>query len=191
MTWNDIPGWFDYAALYDYELARVPPGGTIVELGCWQGRSTAYLAQRIRDTRPDVLRFFAVDHGFGNADKSADVCSPGLDAAGGNVAGLLVQNLRACGVLEYAYPLIVTGDRASRLFADESIDFVFVDANHTKESVRQDLEAWWPKIKPGGTLAGHDYDRHWPDVVAAVDEYFGVPCPHPVLETCWGRVKER
>lgn len=39
----------------------------------------------------------------------------------------------------------------------ESLDFVFVDADHTYEGCRDDILAWWPKIKPGGLLAGHDY----------------------------------
>lgn len=189
-TWADLDGWFDFADVFDHELARVPDGGVIVELGCWAGKSTAYMAAQIRDRGRDV-RFWAVDWGFGNADKSAGVCSPGLVAAGGNMAGVLASNLRDCGVLDFVYPLTVTGARAALLFPDESLDFVFVDADHRYESVTADLRAWWPKIRPGGAMAGHDYDTHWPEVVRAVDDFFGVPCPHPARETCWGRVKER
>lgn len=45
---------------------------------------------------------------------------------------------------------------ASEEFDDESLDFVYLDGDHTAEAVRADLIAWWPKIKPGGVLAGHD-----------------------------------
>jgi hypothetical protein len=46
---------------------------------------------------------------------------------------------------------------AARNFADESLDFVYLDANHSYLAVRADLEAWYPKVKVGGLFAGHDY----------------------------------
>ncbi len=42
-------------------------------------------------------------------------------------------------------------------FPDRSLDFVYLDGNHRYESVREDIEAWYPKVKDGGLLAGHDY----------------------------------
>ncbi len=42
-------------------------------------------------------------------------------------------------------------------FADESVDCVYVDASHDYTSVRRDLLAWWPKLKPDGIMAGHDF----------------------------------
>lgn len=44
---------------------------------------------------------------------------------------------------------------AAAAFADEYFDWIHVDANHLQ--VREDIEAWWPKIKSGGWLTGHDY----------------------------------
>ena len=49
---------------------------------------------------------------------------------------------------------------ASQFFADESLAFVYVDGNHYYEWVKQDIESFWPKLEPGGILAGHDY--FWP-----------------------------
>lgn len=49
-------------------------------------------------------------------------------------------------------------------FADASIDFVYLDARHTYDAVRADLLAWWPKVRPGGLVAGEDYmesDEVW------------------------------
>jgi len=41
------------------------------------------------------------------------------------------------------------------------IDFVFIDGNHKQSAVKQDIETFWPIIKSGGVLAGHDfYERH-------------------------------
>lgn len=39
----------------------------------------------------------------------------------------------------------------------ESLDFVFIDGDHSEPSVRNDLTAWWPLVRPGGLFSGHDY----------------------------------
>jgi Methyltransferase domain len=46
---------------------------------------------------------------------------------------------------------------AAARFADETLDFVYLDADHSYESVKADLDAWYPKLKPGGLFAGDDY----------------------------------
>jgi hypothetical protein len=58
-----------------------------------------------------------------------------------------------------------------------SLDFAYLDARHDYESVMEDLEAWFDKVRPGGILAGHDYlDGEVPQgvfgVKSAVDEFF-------------------
>lgn len=42
-------------------------------------------------------------------------------------------------------------------FEDESLDAVYIDAEHDEESVRTDIQTWLPKIKKGGYLSGHDW----------------------------------
>jgi hypothetical protein len=54
-------------------------------------------------------------------------------------------------------------------FADNSLDFVYLDGNHTYDFVKQDLNAWYNKVKVGGILAGHDYPLK--SVKQAVDEF--------------------
>lgn len=46
---------------------------------------------------------------------------------------------------------------AAELFEDESIDFVYIDGDHNYEAVTADIKAWYPKIKSGGIISGHDY----------------------------------
>lgn len=61
-------------------------------------------------------------------------------------------------------------------FQDGSFDFVFIDADHTLEGVRADIEAWWPKVRGNGWMLGHDWNpRDYPGVVEAVTERFGTP----------------
>ena len=51
---------------------------------------------------------------------------------------------------------------------DRSLDFVFIDADHSEQGVRDDITAWLPKIKETGFITGHDIN--WPGVRAAVDD---------------------
>ncbi len=62
----------------------------------------------------------------------------------------------------------------ARPVPEESFDFVFIDADHTYQSVKADIEAWAPKVRKGGIIAGHDYyvtrQGNW-GVIQAVNEY--------------------
>ena len=53
---------------------------------------------------------------------------------------------------------------------DESLDFVFIDADHRYPAVKADIAAWTPKVKPGGFITGHDI--HLSGVLRAVEEAF-------------------
>lgn len=53
--------------------------------------------------------------------------------------------------------LRATSSRASTHFELSILDFVYVDGNHNHEYVYDDLNLWWPKIKPGGLMMGHDF----------------------------------
>ncbi len=46
---------------------------------------------------------------------------------------------------------------AVKKFKDESLDFVFIDASHDYEHVKEDIREWSKKVKRGGIVAGHDY----------------------------------
>jgi len=46
---------------------------------------------------------------------------------------------------------------AARLFEDKSIDFIYIDADHSYSAVVTDLQEWMPKVRIGGMLAGHDF----------------------------------
>ncbi len=60
----------------------------------------------------------------------------------------------------------------SKRFENESLDFVYIDGMHDHISVKQDMDAWWPKLKTGGVMAGHDFNPvKWPGVVLAVGEF--------------------
>ena len=61
---------------------------------------------------------------------------------------------------------------AAQQFEDGYFDLVYLDANHHYEFVKQDLIAWWSKVRPGGFLLGDDYMTYgWPGVTRAVNEF--------------------
>jgi hypothetical protein len=62
---------------------------------------------------------------------------------------------------------------AAQMFADGFFDFIYIDAEHTYGMVSQDIRLWWPKVRPGGILAGHDYTTagETSEVCRAVDRF--------------------
>lgn len=64
--------------------------------------------------------------------------------------------------------LKMTSLEAAVKIPDLTLDFVFIDALHTYEAVRDDVAAWFPKLRPGGLLCGHDIS--WDGVQRAVGE---------------------
>lgn len=72
----------------------------------------------------------------------------------------------------------------------EPLDFCYIDAAHDYTSVKSDIESWWPRIKSGGVLGGHDFDSANPDVVKAVIEFaVGQELGLNVLDPDWWIIK--
>ena len=71
-------------------------------------------------------------------------------------------------------------NQAVLLFDDGSLPFVYLDAGHNYEAVRDDILCWLPKVKDGAFIAGDDYK--WPGVSQAVNEIFP---KHEVIDNRW------
>lgn len=74
---------------------------------------------------------------------------------------------------------------ASKLVDDNSLDFVFIDADHSEEGVTNDINNWGPKVKSGGFIIGHDYSKGWPSVVAAVNKTLGAENITKGVDNVW------
>ena len=66
-----------------------------------------------------------------------------------------MSNIR--GMEERGIMIRALSNQAVELFPNESLDFIYIDANHAYDYVKEDMEIWWPKLKRGGYFAGHDY----------------------------------
>ena len=176
MTHHDIPGWCDYEDAYR-EVVNHFPGGVLVEVGCYLGRSLAYLGRLAKDSgKPfrivgvDWCVGSGVEHpvrsdGVGGIDHHAVAVAEG----GGTFAGRLHKNLIDCGVADIVTLIVGHSHHAAQLFPDKSVNFVFLDAAHDFENVNSDLAYWMPKVRSGGWIAGDDYCDIWPGVKRAVD----------------------
>lgn len=165
--------WFTYPTVYSDMVKRFPSGSTFVEIGSWKGKSSAYMAVEIANSGKSI-DFVCVDTFEGGLEH---INHPDLH----NLYDVFNSNMSS--LKNYYRDLRMTSLEASKLFDDKSIDFVFIDAGHDYENVRNDILAWKPKVKDGGILAGHDYVYTWPGVIKAVDEMF--PNQIQTMEYCW------
>ena len=69
--------------------------------------------------------------------------------------------------------VILSGDSSEvcKNIKDNELNFVYIDANHKYDGVKKDIKNYYPKVKIGGLIAGHDYQST--NVIHAVNEYFG------------------
>jgi hypothetical protein len=102
--------------------------------------------------------------------------------------GTFIDNLRP--VINLINPIRTDSVSASKMYADESLDAVFIDADHKYESVVADILSWMPKVKKGGILSGHDYIDCHNGVIKAVNEKLSgfeiIECP---TNKCWLWIK--
>ena len=108
----------------------------VVELGCYEGRTTAELARNCEGSVYTVDPFCKGRLGF----------SYGEVIARRHIKRQGLKNIHFIESFSY---------QAAEEF-DNSIDFLFIDADHSYEAVKQDWNDWYPKVRPGGFIALHD-----------------------------------
>ncbi len=118
----------------------------IVEVGTEQG----VFAETICKNNPDAL-LICVDAWQATKGYREHVSQAKLDA----FMEITKERLKGYHVaLMKAYSV-----DAAQEFGDESLDAVYIDANHDFTNVVADISAWYPKLKRGGIISGHDYTR--------------------------------
>jgi Methyltransferase domain len=163
-----LPGWFDFADLYADVIASAPDRAHLVEVGTFCGKSAAFWGveaansgKRITIDTIDNWAGIEPEH-IADPDGFAALAARMADA-GGQEAFVRLQLQPVTDVVT-----VRTGDGvgAAAWYPDASLHAVYLDDCHETPHVARELEAWWPKVAPGGVLAGHDID--WLSVKTAV-----------------------
>jgi predicted O-methyltransferase YrrM len=164
MYYEKIEGWFNYEAFYQWVLTQID-AGVFVEIGVWKGKSITFMAERVRDLKKKI-RIYAIDTFEGTADVPSLMQDP--DVASGSLYEKYNENIAP--VSEYIYTIRESSHTAHTIFLFQSIDVLFIDGDHSYDAVKKDIELWYPKVKPGGIISGHDFGDHAPGVKQAVKE---------------------
>jgi len=144
-----------------------------------------YAQQKFIDSGPLTV----AEIGVGDGDHAQEI----IDALGPTLALYLIDSWRAypgygidagdvweerfgavCDRFENGAGVVIArafSTDAAQCIIDGFLDLVYIDANHEYRAVAIDIDAWWPKVKPGGILCGHAYDMNHPGVVEAVDQF--------------------
>ena len=135
-------------AIYLFDNAR------FVELGTYHGKSTSFMAVEIINSGKNI-KFDAIDTMRGSAvQQEGGGSDDRMVIDYGTFAREYMQNITP--VKHIVRTLVMESKQAVDFYNDESIDFMFIDASHEYEDIKEDLTIWYPKIKKGGMFAGHD-----------------------------------
>jgi hypothetical protein len=170
--YEKIDGWFDFQNIYSWVAKRFDDDSRFVEIGAWKGKSASYMGVEIRNSRKKI-KFDCVDTWDGS-DEHTNIDSMFYDPLTKVKNGLFDVFMRNIyPVSDYINPIRMASVEASKLYEDESLDFIFIDAAHDYENVKKDILSWFPKLKKNGIIAGHDYTTH-EGVKLAVDDLLHV-----------------
>lgn len=173
--------WFTYPNFYKSCVERFGDNSIFVEVGSWKGKSSAFLAVEIINSNKDI-KLYCVDTWKGSPEHKNDNF-----IINDTLYDLFLDNIK--DLTSVITPVRNNSVDASKIFDNESLDMVFIDACHEYEYVKQDIQIWYPKVKKGGIIAGHDYHLPWNGVVRAVDEFF-INKKIEKSEACWIHIKE-
>lgn len=157
--------WFGWQKYYE-EKAR-EPFSRYVEIGVWKGISIVFLAKELLKYRKP-FELFAVDL-WNDIQFHPEIHLTASDYEKQNIYEIYNYNLQKNEVRESIKDIQGFSNETASQFEDESVDFVFLDADHAHEAVKKDIQAWLPKVKQGGIIAGHDAKK----VRRALAEVFG------------------
>jgi len=161
----DGENWFNYETIYKKAVEICPSNSHFVEIGAWKGRSSCFMAVEIINSGKSI-KFDCVDT-WEHPEISLNSEEVGTDITG--VYETFLKNIEP--VKDTITQIKLPSWEAAELYDNESLDFIFVDGRHDYLSVRKDLQCWFPKVKVGGIIAGHDYHLDI-GVFPAVHEYF-------------------
>jgi predicted O-methyltransferase YrrM len=180
-SYKDIPGWINDAEfIYPQMVEQAQDGDHFVEIGTLLGQSTSYMCQLIKDSGKDIKfdsidLFWPIEHVIRNYKNSGhpkefnQYLSDLLKEYDLRAPDIINHPLRILGVQEYVNLITCDEKYAHRLYDDNSLKFVWIDGDHGKDIVYNDLVNFWPKMKSGGTIGGDDI--HYKEVLDDVKKF--------------------
>ena len=143
--------------------------GKGVEVGVWKGEFSDFLLSKWKGEKLysiDPWKNFSSDEYIDEMNIRQDE----FDKIHNDVVALLSKHANRSDIIRNV------SVKAASTFKDNTLDFVYLDGRHDYEGIKEDLESWHPKVKPGGLFCGHDYlntvigNTHF-GVKKAVDEF--------------------
>jgi len=166
--------WFRSENLYSEMVKKFTNNSKFVEVGSWKGKSAAFMCVEIINSNKKI-DFYCVDTWTGSKEHIY------LENNVNQLYQIFKSNMKP---VENSYrEIISTSLTASQYFESESLDFIFIDASHEYQDVKDDINHWLPKLKKGGIIAGDDYGNpDFPGVHKAVIETLN---NYQVRDNCW------
>ena len=171
--------WFSKPHFYEILLNSntLPKEPVIAELGVWVGNTTNHLINELKN-RGYNPKDYVIDI-FTGSPEHVDM----IKAFGGNTLNEFQKNVKENNNERFVTIVNKTTNEASKDFPDFFFDYIYIDADHSYESVRQDIYNWWPKLKLNRYFSGDDYGLYgWQSVTQAVDSIFSnIDCNHVIF----------
>lgn len=167
---SNIEGWFSsedrefYRSIVNYFNGPAH----FVEVGSFKGLSSSFMAVEIINSGKSI-KFDCVDTWGGSPEHNKNGAFEDRDVVSGTLYESFIKNMSP--VEGYYNAIRMSSIEAAKLYQDQSLDFVFIDALHDYDNVSADIKSWLPKIKKGGIISGHDY--HHPPIIRAVKDHVG------------------
>jgi hypothetical protein len=156
---KEMSGYFTFPDFYEWVAGQMigKSAPHLVEVGVCHGQSAAFLGVELANRNVTDARIDLVDRFHDEPSES------------------ILRRLKEKNPSVGWVAMPGNSWDVANLYRDDSLDFVFIDADHSYEAVSRDIDAWKPKVKRGGILAGHDYIP-WTNptfgVIKAVNERF-------------------
>lgn len=142
---------------------------SFLEIGVWKGENILSIAK----TFPGVLCYGIDPYDFSMYDNQNSIKDDKSSLLKSESELIFVKIQSEASKFENFYIIRKPSIEASKDYLDNSIDLIFIDANHSYNSVKNDISTWLPKVRAGGCISGHDYSLKFFGVIQAVNEVLG------------------
>lgn len=162
---------------------------TFVEVGCKEGRTTGFILANVPESRVIAIDPWITQEATADPLKETyeDWNFAKIEAEFWANVG---ENRDRCRMLRGTSEQAAKGECAGiTLPMPREFDLVFIDALHDYENVMKDISLWWPHVRSGGILAGHDFNHKWPGVERAVADHFNLADVGVGFDSVWFVVK--